>query len=177
MKRRGPSLVGAVAITAALAAGTARAEAPPAAAPRAAAALTSKHKLAFVMGLATPWGELGASYQRSFVPSVALETGFGLGATGAQLVLLPKLLLGSGGTRAYFAAGPSLTIGNAEPGLWAAGEFGVDASFDAWVLTFGAGAGILVAGSVQTPICFDACSRWQPGRWLPDLRFSVGRAF
>jgi len=139
---------------------------------------TTPNKLAVVLGLASPWGELGVSYQRQLRPSLALETGVGLGATGLQLAVLPKLLIGSGAARLYLEAGPSLTLNDqAGAGLWAAGEVGFESTFGNWTLGFGAGAGILAAGAVREPICFDACSNLQPGVWLPEIRLVVGRNF
>jgi len=139
---------------------------------------TTPNKLALVLGLASPWGELGVSYQRKIRPSLALETGVGLGATGLQLAALPKLLLGSGAAHLYVEAGPSLTLNDqAGAGLWAAGEVGFESTFGSWTLGFGAGASILAAGAVREPICFDVCSDVHAGAWLPEIRLVVGRNF
>ncbi len=94
-------------------------------------------------------------------------------------MLLPKLLIGSGGTRLYLEAGPSLTIGDRAggAGMWATGEIGFESSFGDWAFSLGGGAGILVAGAIQSPICFDACSTRPPGIWLPEIRSTIGRRF
>ena len=143
------------------------------------AGTTTPNKLAVVLGLGSPWGELGVSYQRQLRPSLALETGVGLGATGLQLAVLPKLLIGSGAARLYLEGGPSLTLSDeAGAGLWAAGEVGFESTFNSWTLGFGAGASILAAGEVRVPICFVGdCSNLQPGTWLPEIRLVVGRNF
>ncbi len=108
------------------------------------------NKLALVLGLASPWGEIGFSYQRMLSPALALDV----------------------------EAGPSLTLADQSlAGLWAAGEVGFESSFGHWTLGFGAGAAILVAGQVREPICFDSCPTWQPGTWLPEVRLVVGRNF
>jgi hypothetical protein len=136
------------------------------------------NKLALTVGLASPLGELGFSYQRLVAPSFALETGFGVGMTGVQVAALPKLLFGTGNARLFIEAGPSATFSDRTgPGLWAAAEVGFESSFGAWTLGFGGGAGILVAGEVPVPICIDSCSTLKAGTWLPEIRLTVGRNF
>jgi hypothetical protein len=127
-----------------------------------------------VAGLGSPWGALGVAYQRALGESFAIETGVGYGLTGAQVALLPKLLIGSGKGRFYIQAGPSLTIGSGT-GVWAAGEIGGEFSLGRWVLTFGAGAGVLVDGSVG--VCFLGCNTLTPWMVWPETRLSFGRAF
>lgn len=174
MKRTGTAAV--VALAAALAAPAVHAEPETVAASGPVSA--TPNKLAAVVGLASPWGELGISYQRRLRPSFALETGIGTGATGLQLVALPKWLFGSGGAHLYIEAGPSLTLENqVGAGLWATGEVGFESTFGNWTLGFGAGAGLLVAGEVKTPICFDECSTRGAGAWLPEIRLAIGRNF
>jgi hypothetical protein len=104
----------------------------------------------------------------------AIETGVGYGATGYQAALLPKLLVGFGDGRFYIQAGPSLTIAS-NNGVWATGEIGGELPFGRWVLTVGAGAGVLVGGSAQ--ICFWGCGAVRQWSWLPETRLSFGRAF
>jgi hypothetical protein len=160
-------------VIAALASSLARAEAPPVAV----TAPAPRNKLALVAGLGSPWGELGAAYQRALGESFAIETGVGYGATGIQAALLPKLLVGSGKGRFYIQAGPSLTIGS-HIGVWAAGEIGGEFSLGRWVLTFGAGAGVLVGGSARQPIDFSGPgSTLRPWFVMPETRLSFGRAF
>ena len=174
-KRPGRLFLAACAtLIAALASSVARAEEPPVAVTAPAPAPEPRNKLALVAGLGSPWGELGAAYQRSLGESFAIETGVGYGLTGLQAALLPKLLIGSGKGRLYIQAGPSLTIGS-NYGVWAAGEIGGEFSLGRWALTFGAGAGVLVDGSVR--ICFFECNTMRPGHWLPETRLSFGRAF
>jgi hypothetical protein len=162
-------------VIAALASSVARAEEPPVAVTAPAPAPAPRNKLALVAGLGSPWGALGAAYQRALGESVALETGVGYGLTGAQVALLPKLLVGSGKGRFYIQAGPSMTIRPSGYGVWAAGEIGGEFSLGRWVLSVGGGAGVLVEGSL--PICFFDCNTLQPGHWLPETRLSFGRAF
>jgi hypothetical protein len=167
-----------MAAAAALAATSAQAAPEVTAAAAGAATPAAQNKVALVLGLASPWGELGVSYQRKVAPSLAIETGLGIGGTGAQLAVLPKLLVGSGDARLFVEAGPSVTLSDrAGAGVWATGEIGFEASFSAWTLGFGAGAGLLVAGEVAAPICFDACSTVKPGVWLPEIRLTIGRTF
>jgi hypothetical protein len=156
-----------------------RAHAAPEATAAANVVPSTPNKLALVVGLASPWGELGVSYQRELTRSFVIETGVGVGPTGLQTMLLPKLLIGSGSTRLYLEGGPSLTIGDRAggPGVWATGEIGFESSFGNWAFSMGGGAGILVAGTIQAPICFDACSTRPPGIWLPEIRLAIGRRF
>jgi hypothetical protein len=121
-------------------------------------------------------GELGAAYQRALGESFAIETGVGYGATGIQAALLPKLLVGSGKGRFYIQAGPSLTIGS-HIGVWAAGEIGGEFSLGRWVLTFGAGAGVLVGGSARNHRLQRPGSTLRPWFVMPETRLSFGRAF
>lgn len=165
-------------VIAALASSVARAQESPVAVTAPAPAPAPSNKLALVVGLGTPWGALGAAYQRALGESFAIETGVGYGLTGAQVALLPKLLVGSGKGRFYIQAGPSLTIGPSSHGVWAAGEIGGEFSFGRWVLTFGAGAGVLVDGSVRQPIDFSGPgSTLRPWFVAPETRLSFGRAF
>ena len=174
-KRPGRLFLAACAtLIAALASSVARAEEPPVAVTAPAPAPAPRNKLALVAGLGSSWGALGAAYQRSLGESFAIETGVGYGLTGVQAALLPKLLIGSGKGRLYIQAGPSLTIGS-HYGVWAAGEIGGEFSLGRWVLSFGAGAGVLVDGSVR--ICFFECNVMRPGHWLPETRLSFGRVF
>ena len=174
-KRPGRLFLAACAtLIAALASSVARAEEPPVAVTAPAPAPAPRNKLALVAGLGSPWGALGAAYQRALGESFAIETGVGYGLTGVQAALLPKLLIGSGKGRLYIQAGPSLTIGS-KYGVWAAGEIGGEFSSGRWALTFGGGAGVLVDGSVR--ICFFECNTMRPGHWLPETRLSFGRAF
>ncbi len=170
-KRPGRLILAACAtVIAALASSVARAEDPPVAVTAPVPAPAPRNKLALVAGLATPWGELGAAYQRALGESFAIETGVGYGATGIQAALLPKLLVGSGKGRFYIQAGPSLTIGPSSHGVWAAGEVGGEFSFGRWVLTCGGGAGVLVEGRSGNPSTSPArappCGRgsWRPRR-------------
>jgi hypothetical protein len=154
------------------------ARAAPEAADTAAPAVENPNRVALVLGLGTPWGELGLTYQRRVGQKLALEAGVGLGATGVQLAALPKLSFGSGRARFYIEAGPTLTLGGQEStGVWAAGEIGFEASLGRVTLGLGAGASVLAAGKVKSPICFDACSTVGPGVISPDIRLTVGFNF
>jgi hypothetical protein len=176
-KRPGRLFLAACAtLIAALASSVARAQEQPVAVTAPAHAHAPRNKLALVAGLGSPWGELGAAYQRALGESFAIETGVGYGLTGAQAALLPKLLIGSGKGRFYIQAGPSLTIGSGTA-VWAAGEIGGEFSFGRWVLTCGGGAGVLVDGSVRAPGFAGPGSTVTPWFVVPETRLSFGRAF
>jgi hypothetical protein len=72
---------------------------------------TAHHRLGIDVGVASAVGMVGVDYQ--FAPSrwLRLEGSAGLGVTGAQLSIMPKIALGSG-TCAFIAGfGPSLAVG------------------------------------------------------------------
>jgi hypothetical protein len=144
----------------------------------AAPAVENPHRLALVVGLGSPWGEVAITYQRRFGQTLALETGCGKGATGDQCAALPKLLFGSSAARFYVEAGPSLTLGDREPaGVWAAGEVGFEGSISQVTLGIGAGGSVLAAGTVEAPLCPDECATLGPGTVLPEVRLTAGFDF
>jgi hypothetical protein len=175
-KRRAIAKVLAVAsLTAALLGTVARAQSDPAAA-TIAAAPERPNRLGLVLGLGSPWGAIGVAYQRRLGETLAIEGGAGLGPTGFQAAALPKLLFGRR-TRFYVQGGPSLTASPSSTGLWADAELGFEVNPGNWTFGFGGGVGVLVAGSVQSPICFDACSTFGPGKLFPEIRFQLARNF
>ncbi len=84
------------------------------------------------MGIASAVGEMGGTFTYAPRPEVQLELGVGLGLTGAQFSLMPKLTAGSGQHRFVLGVGPSLGVGNnPEPAvtcesLWLNAEVGYD---------------------------------------------------
>lgn len=73
---------------------------------------TRRNRLGFDLGVFSALGLAGVSYARQLAEPLALEAGVGLGGSGLQLSLMPKLTLGSNGD--YYVAGLGVA--------WAVGE-------------------------------------------------------
>jgi hypothetical protein len=58
------------------------------------------HRIAFHLGWGSAVGELGVTYAHDVGPHFQLEAGAGMGVTGYQLSVMPKLVFG-GGTRRF----------------------------------------------------------------------------
>lgn len=73
-----------------------------------------RHRFAGDVGLASAVGLLGGTYTYSPVPAIQFELGAGVGFTGIQLSLMPKLLAGRNGYYFVFGVGPSVGINPSE---------------------------------------------------------------
>ena len=73
------------------------------------AAPPDQNRISVDLGVASAVGGLGVTYSYFADDSLGLEAGLGVGATGLQLSLMPKLRLGAG--RHRFVAGAGLSAG------------------------------------------------------------------
>ncbi len=138
-----------------------------------------RNRLALVLGIGSPFGEVGLSYQRQLAPSFAIEGGVGAGLTGTQFPLLAKTMTGGGQMHVYLEVGPSLSLRESKTALWAVAEVGLELSLGNWIVAFGAGATVIVAGSVPD-FCFGFCDTYSTldrGFWIPEIRLTLGRRF
>jgi len=84
------------------------------------------------MGVASAVGEMGGTFTYAPRPEVQLELGAGLGLTGTQFSLMPKLTAGGVQHRFVLGIGPSLGVGsNPNPAvtcesLWLNAEVGYE---------------------------------------------------
>jgi hypothetical protein len=78
----------------------------------------SVQQVALEVGIASPIGSIGVTYQRELASRFVIEAGVGYGVTGMQLEAMPKVVLAHGTCRYLVSAGASLALfGNyAEPG-------------------------------------------------------------
>ena len=97
-----------------------------------------RNRLALVLGIGSPFGEVGLSYQRQLAPSFAIEGGVGAGLTGTQFPLLAKTMTGGGQMHVYLEVGPSLSLRESKTALWAVAEVGLELSLGNWIVAFGA---------------------------------------
>jgi hypothetical protein len=107
--------------------------------------------LGLSFGFASPVGELGAAFAWRPARGLALEADVGVGMTGFQLSLLPKIIVGqrSSSTRFTLAAGPTLSVtADATRRLWTAFELGVEAHRRDGFLGVSCGLAILATGTV-----------------------------
>jgi hypothetical protein len=84
------------------------------------------------LGIGSAVGELGGTFTYAPRPEIQLELGAGLGISGLQLSVMPKLTAGTQHHRLTFGVGPSVGIGNNEKpaetcvSLWLNGEVGYE---------------------------------------------------
>jgi hypothetical protein len=69
-----------------------------------------RHRLGVDVGVASALGFAGLGYQIAPVPWLRMEAAVGLGATGTQLSLMPKLAIGSESCVVIFGLGASLAV-------------------------------------------------------------------
>jgi hypothetical protein len=72
----------------------------------------SKIRLMGNMGVASAIGEMGGTLTYSPRPEFQVELGTGIGYSGLQLSLMPKLAIGGKNHRVSIGAGPSMGIGS-----------------------------------------------------------------
>jgi hypothetical protein len=135
--------------------------------------------IALNLGLFSAVGTLGLTYERDFGSRLAVEAGLGLGFTGVQMSLMPKLTLGGPDARFTAGVGLAYSVGDdARSGLWLNADLaGFEVKTDGGFFVSGA-AGLTWA--IAGP---DECdSEWGCGHLVrgmlgPQLRFGVGYAF
>jgi hypothetical protein len=71
----------------------------------------ARHRLGFDVGFASALGGIGVAYEFAALSTVWLEGGIGLGATGTQLSIMPKVAFGGPTCRFTAGLGASLALG------------------------------------------------------------------
>jgi hypothetical protein len=113
--------------------------------------LAAKLRLMGNMGIASAIGEMGGTFTYAPAPELQIELGAGLGFSGFQLALLPKISAGSSHHRLTLGIGPSVGIGtNRSPSVtcvsyWLNAEAGYEyrsASGFAFLVALGIGKGL-----------------------------------
>lgn len=155
-----------------------------------ATAVSKKNLLQGSLGLGSPVGALGLSYAYMPVRQVEIEIGGGLGFTGYQVAVMPKLALGTS-DRLVIGLGPSVSVDASGEGkrnaigYWLNGEIGYRHS-TAFGLSVLAAVGVSygLSGTVHTTCGVDcpAGTSHEPGdsivgKLLPEMRIALGRAF
>jgi hypothetical protein len=154
------------------------------------AAVSKKNLLQGSLGLGSPVGALGLSYAYMPVGQVEIEVGGGVGFTGYQVAVMPKLALGAS-DRLVLGLGPSLSIDASSEGTknaigyWLNGEIGYrhTTAFGLSVLA-AVGVSYGLSGTIHTACGID-CAAGVPrqpgesiaGKFLPEMRIALGRAF
>jgi hypothetical protein len=139
-------------------------------------------------GLGSPIGALGVSYTYVPIPLVEVEIGGGVGLSGYQGSIVPKLSVGSATDRLVLGVGPSIsTDSQSDPkrtyvGYWLSGEIGYQHTTPAGVsVLIAAGIGYGLSGTTRLQ-CAANCDDqgWDydvAGRVVPQARMAVGRWF
>jgi hypothetical protein len=149
-----------------------------------------KHRLQANVGVASPVGEIGLSYTHAPIPLVELEIGAGLGFSGFQFAVTPKLSFGGSRHRVLVGLGPSLSVDTSgtsrgdHVGYWVNGEVGYErrtqTGFSMLVaagFTYGLGGNL---GEACTVDCGNDARIWDApiaGRLYPQARIAFGRWF
>ena len=103
------------------------------------------------MGIASAIGEMGGTFTYAPVPELQIELGAGLGFSGLQLSLMPKVSAGTSHHRLTLGLGPSVGIGtNRNPSVtcvsyWLHAEAGYElrsASGLSFLIAVGLGKGL-----------------------------------
>jgi len=141
-------------------------------------------------GLGSPIGALGVSYTYVPIPQLEVEIGGGVGRSGYQCSIVPKLSLGSTSDRLVLGVGPSISADTwNEPkrtyvGYWLSGEIGYQHTTPAGVsVLVAAGIGYGLSGTMRVQCSADCASNDQgwdadiAGRVVPQVRMAVGRWF
>lgn len=80
---------------------------------------SSKVRLMGNSGLGSPVGLMGGTFTYAPVPEMQFEIGSGIGFSGLQFSLMPKLSIGQARDRLVFGVGPSVgIIQNPNPSQW-----------------------------------------------------------
>ena len=147
----------------------------------------SRNAFCFNVGAASAVGFLGLTYARDLGSVLQLELGVGAGATGAQISLMPKLILAgsSASDRVLFGAGVSVGIPGAK--LYPAGTYVLMPWINVDLLGYEhratSGFDFLIAGGITTALrhatvrfC-DECATMDLHGTHPQLRIAFGDHF
>jgi len=152
---------------------------------------TPKSRLQANLGLGSPVGEIGASYTYAPLPEIQIELGTGLGYTGFQFSVMPKLALAlNKSERFVVGAGPSASLDLATGpnhtyhGYWLHTEVGYEhrtaSGFSLLVaagITYGLGGEM--RGQCSADCAGDTRTWNEPiaGKMFPQARIAFGRWF
>ena len=149
----------------------------------------AKHRVAADIGVFSAVGFLGATYTYSPVPAIQFELGTGLGLSGIQLSIMPKVLVGSKSHYLVVGAGPSegITPSNQDQhtyvSYWLNGDVGYEyRSPGGFSFLFALGFTYALGGEVRSTCLFDCkgdTRGWSsPARGaFPQGRIAFGRWF
>ena len=150
-----------------------------------------KNRLQADLGLGSAVGEIGASYTYAPLPELEIELGTGLGYTGFQFSIMPKLSLAlNRSNRLVFGAGPSASLDFATGpdhtyiGYWLHTEVGYEHRT-------ASGFSVLVAAGITNGLggemrghcvvdCGGDTQTWNEpiaGKMFPQARMAFGRWF
>jgi hypothetical protein len=148
-----------------------------------------KNLLQGSLGLGSPVGELGVSYAYAPIRQAEIEIGAGVGFSGYQLSLMPKLALGVGGDRFVLGVGPSASIDSGSApkreyiAYWLNAEIGYEHRTPSGLSVLVAvGIGYGIGGETHRQ-CEDDCGGSDGiaakvgGRMYPQGRIAFGRWF
>jgi hypothetical protein len=149
----------------------------------------AKSRVSATLGLATPTGSLGVEYAHALHPNLELALGAGMGFSGPQLSVMPRLRAGSGPVSFSLGAGVSggpfevfeicfdcedemETKANT---LWANVEAGLQ-------ITTHGGTAVRMFGGLGHVVAYDSCSgphcsELEDNYKLPYAGISIGRTF
>jgi len=149
---------------------------------------TAKSRLMGNLGVGSVVGFIGGTYTYSPTPSFQLELGSGIGWTGFQFSLMPKLSLGVDRHRFVFGVGPSLGVDrNSNPtrtyvACWLNAEVGYELrSVGGFSFLIAAGIVRGLAGEVRDQCIVDCegdTKGWSepvPKETYPQFRIAFGR--
>jgi len=126
----------------------------------------SRIRLMGNMGVGSAVGELGATFTYAPRPELQIELGTGLGLSGFQFSLMPKVSVGTRRERLVVGVGPSVAIGtSANPeqtcvSLWLNAEVGYE-------FRSASGFSFLVAAGITKGIAGTMPGRGAPGVYEP----------
>lgn len=143
--------------------------------------VSSHQQIALTVGMFSALGELGVAYTVAPMEDVRLEIGTGLGISGVQLSVMPKLALGDY-HNVLLGLGLSVSRAGDTTIPWLNAEVGLEQRFRNHFLFSIAGGITYALGGTAAGWCFDGCGGPRPeeslrGLLLPQLRIAVGRWF
>lgn len=145
-----------------------------------------RHDVRFNWGLFSAVGFIGGTYSFSPIPQLELEAGTGLGLTGIQVSVMPKLSLGCASHRFILGVGPSVGIdpydGPVHASYWLNAEIGYAyRSEGGFSFLVAAGVTAALGGRMHALCIWSDCSEERKiegeelaGWGVPQIRFALG---
>jgi hypothetical protein len=139
--------------------------------------------LALNLGIGSSVGGLGITYDRDVGSWLQLQGGLGVGDSGWQVSIMPRLVLRLGTRHALFAGGgPSLGIPMNRHWtrplvVWANYEGGYQYERTRFFLQVGLGVSTVLRGRIRPPCIGCDVPDKGPGTDVPGLRFAFGFRF